>query len=86
MAPLTLVCFTSTGEPIVARIGLETSRLSAASRAKRATWVSATRSGAFSGRLSTAASMIVCERRRPRMSTVPTSGSATSPPVTITSM
>ena len=37
VAPLTLVCLTSTGEPIVARIGLETSRLSAARRAKRAT-------------------------------------------------
>ena len=52
VAPLTLVCSTSTGEPIVARIGLETSRLSAASRAKRATCVSATRSGASFGQRS----------------------------------
>ena len=87
VAPLTLVCLTSTGEPIVARIGLETSRLSAASRAKRATCVSATRSGASSGRVRDrrlddrlrAAQAEDVDASRP-------SGSATSPPVTITSM
>ena len=75
---------TCTGLLIEARIGLERSRLSAASPAKRETCSSAIRSGASFGSPAIAASMIARARRRPRMSTAPTIGSATLPPATIT--
>jgi hypothetical protein len=67
---------------MLARIGSDTSRFSAASRAKRETCCSAARSGASAGRLRATPSMIVRARCKPRMSIAPTSGSVTSPPCT----
>ena len=60
-SPSTIVCLTRTGEPIEARIGCETSRFSAASRAKRDTCSSAARSGEPSGSCSATLSMICRE-------------------------
>ncbi len=84
MEPETTIRLTCTGLLIEARIGFERSRLSAARPAKRETCSSATRSGASSGSSASAESMIFRALRRPRMSTEPTSGSATLPPATIT--
>ena len=87
VAPLTLVCLTSTGEPIVARIGSRDVEVvggeprEAGDLLERHALAARRAAGC-----AIAPSMIVCERRRPRMSIVPTSGSATSPPATITSM
>ena len=74
---------TRTGLAIEARIGFDTSRLSAASRAKRETCCRAARVGASSGIAAIAASMMCWALRSPRMSTFPTSGSETFPPSTI---
>ena len=84
--PSTTCCSTCTGEPIEARIGCETSRLSAASSAKRETWSSAARSLESRGICSVMLSMISRVRSSPRIWTAPTSGSGISPPLTITSM
>jgi hypothetical protein len=75
--------FTRTGLEIDARIGSETSRFSAASRAKRETCSSALRDGSSLAMPAIAASMIACALRSPRMFTSPTTGSDSSPPATI---
>ena len=81
--PAIAVSLTWTGLAIDDRIGFETSRFSAASRAKRATCSSAGRDGESAGRPVSAASMIFCALRRPRMSTLPTTGRSIAPPATI---
>jgi hypothetical protein len=83
-APATMCWRTCTGRPIEARMGRETSRLSAASPANRATSASATRSGASRGSRWSAASTIARAFWSPRTSTPPTSGSEICPPRTMT--
>ena len=68
LPPLMTVCLTWTGLAIEPRIGPETSRLSAASWAKRWTCSSAGRCSASGGRVSSVPLRIAAAFCRPRMS------------------